>query len=111
MEYLVEFDINVPEDVFRSQRDDRLSAERSATSTQAAERHLVRLWNAVSLSGDTKVVGLYRAERERELDELLRELPLAPSTHPSVFRLQSHPGDPGALPVWPPLPPDDDGGQ
>jgi muconolactone delta-isomerase len=40
--------------------------------------HLVRLWNLRVAPGETRPIGLYRAETETEMDHLLRALPLYP---------------------------------
>jgi hypothetical protein len=42
--------------------------QRSAAAKLVDEGYLVRLWNRPVAPGDTRIVGLYRADSETELD-------------------------------------------
>ena len=44
MEFLVEFDVKVPEDAPRSEVQKRESGEAAAAARLGAEGHLVRIW-------------------------------------------------------------------
>jgi len=94
MEFLVEFEVDIPDGVTESEVEDRRRAETVAAETLACEGHLVRLWQASAGSGRTTVLGLYRAGSEAELDGLLRALPLYEWMHVSVTPLVQHPNDP-----------------
>jgi len=53
MEFLVEFEVNVPEGTPVSEVKDRESAEGSAAAKLANEGHLVRVWNRPAAAGNT----------------------------------------------------------
>ena len=61
MEFLVEFEVNVPDGTPVAEVKDRENAEASAAAKLVDEGHLVRLWNRAIAPGDTRIVGLYRA--------------------------------------------------
>jgi muconolactone delta-isomerase len=96
VEFLVEFDIDVPDGTPGSEVKDREAAEASATRRLADEGHLVRVWRR-----EEKILGLYRAESRSELDSLLGALPLADWMHVGVMPLETHPNDPAAAELTP----------
>lgn len=96
MEFFVEFEVNVPEGTPESEVVDRNRAEASAAAKLVDEGHLVRLWRPPVASGETKAVGLYRADSEAQLDGLLRALPLWEWMQVTVIPLGPHPNDPAA---------------
>src|SRR5580704_3323261 len=96
MEFLVEFEINIPNGTPLSEVKDREAAEAAAAAKLAGEGHLVRVWKGLVASGETKILGLYRAESTTEVNSLLGGLPLADWMHITVTPLESHPNDPGA---------------
>ncbi len=91
-EFLVEFEIRVPRGTPASEVETRQQAEAAAAATLVDGGHLARVWRL----RDTKVLGLYRAASERELDELLRALPLYEWMTVEVTPLEPHPNDPAA---------------
>jgi muconolactone delta-isomerase len=96
MEFLVEFEINVPEGTPEPEVNERENAEASAAAKLVDEGHLLRLWTRRAALGETKVLGLYRADTEIELDGLLGALPLHEWMHVNVTPLEPHPNDPAA---------------
>ena len=94
MEFLVEFEINIPEGTPASEVNDRENAEAVAAAKLVDDGHLVRLWKRPVTYGDPKVLGLYRAESETELDALLAALPLAEWMRVTITALAPHPNDP-----------------
>ncbi len=99
MEFLVEFDVNVPAGTPEPEVRDREEREASAAAKLVDEGHLVRLWKPPSAPGEIKAVGLYRADTEAELDGLLGALPLYEWMQVLVTPLGPHPNDPlAALP-------------
>jgi muconolactone delta-isomerase len=94
MEFLVEFDVNVPDGTPASQLEVRNSAEASAAARLVDEGHLVRLWKPRAAPGESKAVGLYRADSEAQLAGLLRALPLYDWMQIRVTPLEPHPNDP-----------------
>jgi muconolactone delta-isomerase len=97
MEFLVEFDVNIPAGTPESEVEDRESAEASAAARLVDEGHLVRVWKRPGAPGETKVIGLYRADSETQLDGLLGALPLYGWMQVTVTPLEPHPNDPAAL--------------
>jgi muconolactone delta-isomerase len=94
MEFLVEFEVNVPEGTPESELTTREEAEAAAAAKLVHQGHLVRLWNLRVAPGETRPIGLYRAETETEMDDLLRALPLYPWMRVTVTPLDPHPNDP-----------------
>ncbi len=95
MDFLVEFEVRIPDGTSQSEVDDRERAEASAAAGLVADGHLVRLWRRGGAPADATVLGLYRADTEGELDGLLAALPLAEWMRVTVTPLQHHPNDPG----------------
>ena len=96
MDFLVEFEVVVPAGTPETEVEDRESAEVVAATKLADEGHLLRVWKRPRATGETKVLGLYRAESETELDGLLRALPLYEWMTVTVTALEHHPNDPAA---------------
>lgn len=96
MEFLVDFEVDIPKGTPVSEVNDREEAEAFAADNLAGEGHLLRLWKRLVASGETRILGLYRAESETELDSLLGGLPLAEWMHVTVTPLESHPNDPAS---------------
>ncbi len=96
MEFLVEFEINIPEGTSDSEVNMREAAEARAAAKLVDEGHLARLWKPPVAPSQTKTLGLYRAESETELDALLGTLPLYDWMRITVTPLEGHPNDPAA---------------
>ena len=94
MEFLVEFEIEIPAGTARAEVDQRYRAESAAASKLAEDGHLVRLWRRPIVGDGTTAVGLYRADTQTELDDLLAALPLADWLRITVTPLAGHPNDP-----------------
>jgi muconolactone delta-isomerase len=94
MDFLVEFDVNVPDGAPASEVELRYSAEASAAARLVDEGHLVRLWRPPAAPGETKALGLYRADNEPQLAGLLRALPLYDWMHITITPLEPHPNGP-----------------
>jgi muconolactone D-isomerase len=76
MEFLVEFDITVPDGTPGSEVADRQAAEASAAAKLAEDGHLLRAWKPPVAGAEWRVLSLYWAESETELNSLLQALPL-----------------------------------
>ncbi|HEY3189848.1 MAG TPA: muconolactone Delta-isomerase family protein [Solirubrobacteraceae bacterium] len=96
MEFLVEFEINVPDGTPASEVKDRENAEAAAAAKLVAEGHLVRVWKRPAAPGETTILGLYSADSDAQLDGLLGALPLYEWMHITVTPLEPHPNDPAA---------------
>jgi muconolactone delta-isomerase len=94
MDFLVEFEINVPEGAPVAEVRAREDAESSAAAKLVDQGHLVRLWTRHVAPGESRPVGLYRAGSEAEMDGLLRALPLYEWMRVTVTPLGPHPNDP-----------------
>jgi muconolactone delta-isomerase len=94
VEFLVEFDVNVPDGAPRSEVEERERGEAAAAAKLADEGHLVRIWKPPVAPGETKALGLYRADSQTQLDGLLGALPLADWMRVTVTPLEPHPNDP-----------------
>jgi len=94
MEFLVGFDVTIPDGTPESEIKERVGAEASAAAALARQGHLVRLWSPPVGPGESKAVGLYRAGSEAELDGLLGALPLNGWMQITVTPLEPHPNDP-----------------
>jgi muconolactone delta-isomerase len=96
MEFLVEFEIKIPEGTTESEVKDREDAEAEAAAKLVEEGHLVRVWKLSFEPGETRILGLYRADSETELDGLLHALPLYEWMKVTITALEPHPNDPAA---------------
>jgi muconolactone delta-isomerase len=94
MEFLVEFDVNVPDETSPSEIEDRQNGEAVAAAELVKEGHLVRLWKPPATAGESKALGVYRAESRAQLDGLLADLPLSDWMRITVTPLEPHPNDP-----------------
>ena len=94
MEFLVEFDVKLPEDAPRSEVQKRESGEAAAAARLGAEGHLVRIWKPPVEPDETKALGLYRADSRAQLDGLLAALPLADWMRVTITPLEPHSNDP-----------------
>ena len=94
MEFLVEFEVEVPAGTPDREVEERQRAESAAAAKLAVGGHLVRLWRRPLVGDGTTAVGLYRADSEAELGDLLGALPLADWLRVTVTPLDAHPNDP-----------------
>jgi muconolactone delta-isomerase len=97
MEFLVEFEVNFPEEAPATEVQARTDAEASAAARLVEQGHLVRVWKPPAAPGETKILGLYRADSAAQLADLLDALPLADWMHVTVTPLLPHPNDPAPL--------------
>ena len=91
MEYLVEFELDIPKGTADSAVTSRVAAEAVAAATLAKQGHLIRLWKRPE---ESRAVGLFRANNQAEIDALLADLPLYDWLHVGVTALEPHPNDP-----------------
>src|SRR5436190_18731396 len=94
MEFLVEFQVEVPAGTPDAEVEQRQRAESAAAAKLAEDGHLVRLWRRPVVGDGTTAIGLYRADSEAELDDLLGALPLADWLRVTGTPLDAHPNDP-----------------
>jgi muconolactone D-isomerase len=95
MEFLVEFQLSVPEGTRTDELSKRRQAEASASAGLAQTGHLLRLWRVTPALGATgAALGLYRADSDSEMQAILRALPLYDWMRTTVTTLEPHPNDP-----------------
>ena len=102
MEFLVEFEISVPDGTPVTEVEERTRAEAAAAQTLVEDGHLLRVWTRDTPSGGTTVLGLYRADNRAELDRRLAALPLYAWMKITVTSLGVHPNDPANAPATAP---------
>jgi muconolactone delta-isomerase len=95
MEYLVEFELHIPDGTPESDVTSRFAAEATAAANLAKQGHLIRLWKTPD---ESRALGLFQTDHRAELGALLADLPLAVWLHITVTDLGPHPNDPG--PSW-----------
>jgi len=94
VEFLVEFEVDIPEGTPDSEVKRRDDAETAAAAELVEQGHLLRVWKKRGRGDLRKVLGLYRAADEAQLTGLLDSLPLAEWMQVTVTRLDPHPNDP-----------------
>jgi muconolactone D-isomerase len=94
MEFLVEFELEVPPGTPDAEVEQRQRAESAAAAKLAEDGYLVRLWRRPLVGDGSPAIGLYRADSEAELDDLLGALPLADWLRVTVTPLEAHANDP-----------------
>jgi muconolactone delta-isomerase len=97
MEFLVEFDVKVPDGTPEAEVEELENAEAAAAVVLVEKGHLVRLWRSPVAGSKPRVVGLYRADSGAELDSLLSKLPLKSWMDIAVTPLEPHPNDPTSV--------------
>jgi muconolactone delta-isomerase len=97
MEFLVQFEMEIPDGAVQSEVECRQKAEAAAAKTLADQGHLVRLWRTAVGTDRAAILGLYRADSRPELDVLLGALPLFEWMRTSITPLVQHPNDPMAV--------------
>jgi muconolactone D-isomerase len=99
VEFLVAFEVNPPEGTPESEVVEGEEAEAAAAGVLVEEGHLIRVWMLTAPDGESRILGLYRADNRAQLDRLLGALPLYDWMHVTVMPLEPHPNDPGASPA------------
>src|SRR3954468_18495068 len=87
MEFLVEFELDVPDGTPEADVNNRKDAEASAAAKLGVEGHLVRVWKRPVATDATTILGLYRADSRPQLNDLLEALPLYDWMHITVTPL------------------------
>jgi muconolactone delta-isomerase len=95
-EFLVELVTTVPEGTTDETVDDTKAREAERAHELASTGQLVRLWALRTLPGGSRVLGLWRAQNEAEMQSILDSLPLRPWLTAETIPLSAHPSDPAA---------------
>jgi muconolactone D-isomerase len=94
MEYLTDLVTTVPEGTSPAKVDELRAAEEIHAVELAKAGHLVRLWRPPLDPGKWRSIGLFRADDEAELHEILASLPLHIWMKVTITPLTPHPNDP-----------------
>ena len=99
MEYLVSMTTRVP-DGTPAERVDEVRAREAAHSRElAAQGHLLRLWRPPLQPGEWRTLGLFAADDETQLEDVLASMPLRIWRTDEVTALSPHPNDPAGMPA------------
>ena len=95
MEYLVTMTTHVPDGTPGQAVDDIRTREAAHSRELAAQGHLLRLWRPPLQPGEWRSLGLFAAEDDGQLEEVLASMPLRVWRTDEVTALSPHPNDPG----------------
>jgi muconolactone D-isomerase len=95
VEFLTTMTTHVPEGTLEKEVDSTKEREAVRARELAALGHLLRLWRPPVRPGEWKTLGLWSAENESQLQELLASMPLHVWMTVEVTPLMPHPNDPG----------------
>jgi muconolactone delta-isomerase len=96
VEYFVEMTTHVPDGTPEESVDDIRAREAARAGELAAQGHLKRLWRPPLAPGEWRTFGLFGADDDSQLDELLASMPLHVWRTDAVTPLLPHPNDPVA---------------
>jgi muconolactone D-isomerase len=95
MEFLADMMTHVPEGTSESEVNDTREREAIRAAELASQGHLLRLWKPPLQPGEWRSLGLWRADDETHLQDILATLPLHAWMIVEVTPLRTHPNDPG----------------
>ena len=98
MEYLVTMTTHVPEGTPEEAVQNIRTREAEHSRELAAQGHLKRLWRPPLKPGEWRTLGLFAAEDDAQLEQVLRSMPLRVWRTDEVTPLSPHPSDPAAPP-------------
>jgi muconolactone delta-isomerase len=94
MEYLVTMTTHVPEGTPDEAVDDVRGREAARSRELAAQGHFLRLWRPPLQPGEWRSLGLFAADDDGQLEEVLASMPLRVWRTDEVTPLSPHPNDP-----------------
>ena len=94
MEFLTTLITNVPQGTAESTVEDTRDREAIRAAELAETGHLLRLWKPPAEPGELRTLGLWRADTEADLREILASLPLHVWMTVEITPLNRHPNDP-----------------
>lgn len=94
MEYLVTMTTHVPDGTSAETVDDIRTREAARSRELAAQGHLLRLWRPPLQPGEWRTLGLFAADSDGQLEEVLASMPLRVWRTDEVTPLAQHPNDP-----------------
>jgi muconolactone D-isomerase len=94
MEYLVQMTTHVPGGTSAGTVEDTRTREAARSRELAAQGHLLRLWRPPLKPGEWRTLGLFAADDEGQLQEVLASMPLHVWRTDEITPLSTHPNDP-----------------
>jgi muconolactone delta-isomerase len=94
MEYLVTMTTHVPAGTPEQAVDDVRAREAAHSRDLATQGHLLRLWRPPLRPGEWRTLGLFAADDDGQLEEVLASMPLRVWRTDEVTPLAPHPNDP-----------------
>jgi muconolactone delta-isomerase len=94
MEYLVTMTTRVPEGTPEEDVQEIRTHEAARSRELAAQAHLLRLWRPPLQPGEWRSLGLFAADDDGQLEEVLASMPLRVWRTDKVTPLSPHPNDP-----------------
>jgi muconolactone D-isomerase len=98
MEFLTDMVTTVPDGTPPDVVADTKKREATRARELTQQRHLLRLWKPPTVAGEWRTLGLFAADDERQLQQILASLPLHAWMKVDVVPLTPHPSDPGSEP-------------
>jgi muconolactone delta-isomerase len=95
-EFLTTFTISVPEGTSSQDVDDAEGREAERVHELAEQGHVLRLWTLPVKRGESRALGLWRAQDAPEMQTILESLPLNVWMTVDTMPLARHPSDPVA---------------
>jgi muconolactone delta-isomerase len=95
MEYLVTMTTHVPDGTSEEAVQDIRGREAARSRDLAAQGHLLRLWRPPRQPGEWRTLGLFVADDDAQLENVLASMPLRVWRTDQATRLSPHPNDPG----------------
>lgn len=99
MEYLVTMTTHVPDGTPAAAVDEVRAREAVHSRELVADGHLLRLWRPPPRPGEWRTFGLFAADDDRRLEEVLASMPLRVWRTDEVTPLSPHPNDPEPRPA------------
>ena len=96
MEFLVTMTTHVPDGTAPETVDDVRAREAAHSRRLAEQGHLLRLWRPPLQPGEWRTLGLFAADDDQELEQVLAAMPLRIWRTDEVTALAPHPNDPAA---------------
>jgi muconolactone delta-isomerase len=99
MEFLVTMTTHVPDGTPAEAVDEVRGREAARSRELATQGHLLRLWRPPLQPGEWRTLGLFAADDEHQLEEVLTSMPLRVWRTDEVAALAAHPDDPAGRTV------------
>jgi muconolactone delta-isomerase len=94
VEFLITLTISVPDGTPDQTVDDTRAREAERARELGEQGRLVRLWSVPAQPGESRTLGLWRAQDPAEMQAILESLPLYPWLRAETTTLSQHPNDP-----------------